>query len=97
MGISYGFVFTILPSIVSSIWGLPNFGRNFGALTYAALFGTPIFSYLFAFVSASHAKKGQDFCTGMKCWETTFWVCATTSCMAFVASLFLWKTWKGRL
>ncbi|GLB35054.1 putative MFS general substrate transporter [Lyophyllum shimeji] len=55
-GINYGAVFTILPSIVSSGWGPPNLGRNFGFLTYAPFIGTPLFSYLYAFVSAANTR-----------------------------------------
>jgi len=101
-GIAYGSVFTVLPSIVSSVWGLANLGRNFGIITYAPFIGTPTFSYLYAFVAAAHVKKdspntGDGICKGVNCWQLTF---ATTAAAAVVSSLFsvvLWRRWKGRV
>lgn len=81
------------PSIVSSIWGRTDFGRNFGMITYAPFIGTPLFSYLYAFVSA-HNNVGGGVCIGVTCWSLTFWVGTGTSLLAFVASFFLWRRWK---
>ncbi|TFY79997.1 hypothetical protein EWM64_g4020 [Hericium alpestre] len=71
-GVAYGTTFTILPSVVSSVWGSTNLGRNFGVLTYAPFLGTPLFSYLYAFISASRSS-GEGVCTGVACWRLTFW------------------------
>jgi len=92
-GAAYGATFTILPSIVSSIWGTSNFGRNFGIITYAPLIGTPLFSYLYAFVS-SHNNVGGGVCIGVTCWSPTFWVSTGASLLSFVASILLWRRWK---
>jgi len=93
-GAAYGITFTILPSIVSTIWGSRDFGRNFGILTYAPFFGTPLFSYLYAFVS-EHNNVGAGVCTGSACWSSTFWVITGTSLLSCVASTFLWRRWTG--
>ncbi|KAF8628413.1 hypothetical protein AX15_003935 [Amanita polypyramis BW_CC] len=66
VGTSYGAVFTVLPSIVSAIWGTRDLGRNFGILMLATFTGTSIFSYLYAFVSESHSKHGT-ICIGRCC------------------------------
>ena len=95
-GIAYGSVFTALPGIVSSVWGLSNLGRNFGIITYAPFIGTPFFSYLYAFVSASHATDGE-VCKGTQCWRLTFAVTTIASLSAFVVSIVLWRRWKGRV
>ncbi len=81
------------PTIVSSIWGNCNFGRNFGIITYAPLIGTPLFSYLYAFVSA-HNNVGGGVCIGVTCWSLTFWVSTGASLLSFVASILLWRRWK---
>ena len=81
------------PSIVSSIWGSCDFGRNFGMITYAPFIGTPLFSYLYAFVSA-HNNVGGGVCIGVTCWSLTFWVSTGASLLAFVTSIFLWRRWK---
>jgi hypothetical protein len=82
------------PSIVYTIWGQRDFGRNFGILTYAPFFGTPIFSYLYAFVS-DHNHVGVGVCTGVACWSSTFWVITGASLLSCVASTLLWRRWAG--
>jgi len=97
-GISYGITFTILPSLVSSIWGLSNLGRNFGIMTYAPFVGTPLFSYLYAFVSAGHTDSDQgSVCKGVECWQLTFWVGFAGALVALCGSAMLWRQWKGRV
>ncbi|KAG9226412.1 hypothetical protein CCMSSC00406_0003291 [Pleurotus cornucopiae] len=96
IGMSYGTIFTLLPSILSAIWGVPSLGRNFGALTYAPFIGTPIFSYLYAFVSAKQSVGG-GLCIGTSCWIPTFWTSFVSLSVALLATLYLWKAWKGHL
>ena len=95
-GIGYSAVFTVLPSILSSIWGLPNLGRNFGIMMYAPFVGNPLFSYVYAFVSEAHAG-GNGVCRGRECWQTTFSFALGMSIVAFGISLELWRRWKDRL
>jgi len=97
-GIAYGCAFTILPSLVSSIWGLSNLGRNYGIMTYAPFLGTPSFSYLYAFISdAGSASSLDGVCRGTACWTLTFEVSALAATLACVTSVYLWRAWKGRV
>lgn len=34
IGISYGGIFTLAPTVVSVVWGVSGFGRNWGVLTF---------------------------------------------------------------
>ncbi|KAL5490294.1 hypothetical protein ACEPAI_5127 [Sanghuangporus weigelae] len=95
-GIAYGGFFTALPGIVSGVWGLSNLGRNFGVITYAPFLGTPIFSYLYAFVAAAHADS-KGVCVGLECWRLTFGVAIGSAALSMVLSLILWCRWKGRV
>lgn len=85
------------PSLVSAVWGLHNLGRNYGILTYAPFLGTPVFSYLYAFVAAGHAPADGGVCTGVHCWRTTFEVSGVVATLALAATLWLWKAWKGKV
>ena len=94
------------PSIVSAIWGMHNLGRNFGVITYAPFIGTPLFSYLYAFVSASHAQHSSgdglvmgesNVCKGAECWQLTFIVSFLTSSAGLLVSFVLWAKWRGRV
>ncbi|TFK76555.1 MFS general substrate transporter [Pluteus cervinus] len=96
IGAGYGATFTVLPSIIRAIWGEANLGRNFGIVTYAPFVGTPLFSYLYAFISSSHMQV-DDLCRGTACWSVTFTVCIGTSLLAFGASCLLRRRWEGRL
>ncbi|KAI6140801.1 MFS general substrate transporter [Pisolithus tinctorius] len=96
-GIAYGCVFTILPSLVSSIWGIHNLGRNYGILIYAPFLGTPVFSYLYAFVAVEHTPADGGVCMGVRCWRATFEVSGVAAALAFVATLWLWKAWRGKV
>ncbi|KAI9065126.1 MFS general substrate transporter [Trametes sanguinea] len=97
IGIAYGSTFTVLPGVLSSIWGLPNLGRNFGIISYTAFVGTTIFSYLYAFIAERHVPPGENACIGVGCWQSTFWISAATSLVACCSALVLWKKWKHRV
>lgn len=34
VGIGYGGIFTLAPTVVSVVWGIGGFGRNWGILTF---------------------------------------------------------------
>ncbi|OBZ75977.1 putative transporter MCH1 [Grifola frondosa] len=96
-GIVYGTIFTMLPGILSSIWGLPNLGRNFGTISYTAFVGTTIFSYLYAFVAAQHVGSGEGACKGVQCWRLTFWMSTGAALTAALCSFVLWRKWRARV
>ncbi|KIY50968.1 MFS general substrate transporter [Fistulina hepatica ATCC 64428] len=95
-GIVYGTTFTVIPSLLASIWGRANVGRNFGLISYAPFAGTPIFSYLYAFVADWHTD-GDGLCRGTSCWRATFLGTGGAATFACLCSVFLWIRWKGRV
>lgn len=95
-GIAYGSAFTILPSLVSSTWGIENLGRNFGILTYAPFLGTPAFSYFYAFNAASHSSDGV-VCKGVECWSTTFSLYTVIAIAACGVTGYLWRSWRDQV
>ncbi|KIM29113.1 hypothetical protein M408DRAFT_329119 [Serendipita vermifera MAFF 305830] len=96
-GIAYGGSFTVAPSIVGSLWLGPSAGRNFGLITYAPFIGTPLFSYLYAFISSSYQLEDGAVCTGTRCWRKTFWITSATSVLAFILTLILLKRRRDRV
>lgn len=104
VGASYGTTFTILPGILSAIYGPANLGRNFGIISYAPFVGTTIFSYLYAFlanrassVSGEPVSSDGDVCRGPHCWQTTFSICIAALAFAGGVSTVLWRRWRGRV
>ncbi|KAJ7685074.1 MFS general substrate transporter [Mycena polygramma] len=95
-GIAYGATFTVLPSIIASVWGTHRAGRNFGIVVYAPLTGTTVFSSLYAFISDSAYHTPTDgICRGSSCWRTTFRIAGGLQVVAILWSLILWRGWKG--
>lgn len=75
----------------------PSAGRNFGIVTYAPFIGTPLFSYLYAFVSASYQSEDGSVCTGTRCWRKTFWITTATTIIAFSLTLILLRRRRDRV
>ncbi|KAF9483901.1 MFS general substrate transporter [Pholiota conissans] len=96
-GLSYSATFTVIPSLLSSLWGLQHLGRNFGFMMYAPFTGTPIFSYIYASISASHTEVGETICKGRSCWELTFSFSIITSIFSILISFMLWKRWRNKI
>lgn len=89
-GASYGAVFTVLPSIIASLWLERDAGRNFGLIMYAPFMGTPTFSYLYAF-GAMQQNDGDGICQGVKCWRGTFAIASAAMVFTFALIAMLWK------
>lgn len=96
-GLSYSTVFTVLPGLISSLWGINNIGRNFGIMMYAPFTGTPLFSYMYALISASHKEEGETICRGRPCWQLTFYLAIVASCISLFNSIILWRRWRGKI
>jgi MFS family permease len=98
-GASYGMMWTIVPGLVSSMWGARNAARNFGAISYAPFVGTPLFTYLYAYISdrGRGVGDGGAICEGTHCWRDTFVVCAGAACLATLTSVGLWRKFKSQL
>ncbi|KAI5804121.1 putative transporter MCH1 [Peziza echinospora] len=59
MGAGYGAVFTLAPTIVSVVWGVENFGTNWGIITVTPAVGATAFGLIFA-VCYDNAAKIQN-------------------------------------
>ncbi|KAJ4488067.1 major facilitator superfamily domain-containing protein [Lentinula aciculospora] len=94
-GITYGAVFTVLPGVTCSIWGIRNLARNFGIITYSPFIGTTFYSYVYALTVAQHSPEGAA-CQGKICWERTFYFCLGSCLAALAITAILWRDWSGR-
>jgi len=98
VGVAYGMMWTVLPTLVKSIWGDEHFGRTFGMMAYAAFFGTSLFTGLFAYNVEHHKTEpgnGNERCIGSKCWRTTFQVCSVILLVAVLSVSGLWRRWRA--
>ncbi|ORY56157.1 major facilitator superfamily domain-containing protein [Pseudomassariella vexata] len=102
VGAGYGAVFSLTPIIVTMIWGVENFGTNFGIIAVFPAIGSTMWGLTYSAVYQMGAKKppsmtdGADddvFCYGEQCYSSTFW--AMTFSIWIGCGMILW-TWKGR-
>ncbi|KAI2632357.1 putative transporter MCH1 [Hypoxylon sp. NC1633] len=102
IGAGYGAVFSLMPIIVTMIWGVENFGTNFGIIALTPAVGSTMWGLIYSAVYQAGARdspslaEGSDddiFCYGQKCYSSTFW--AMTASVWVGAIMVLWA-WKGR-
>jgi MFS family permease len=102
IGAGYGAVFSLTPIIITMIWGVENFGTNFGIVAVTPAIGNTIWGLIYsadyqngAANSPSSLEGGDDdvFCYGKQCYASTYW--AMTICIWVGALMILWA-WKGR-
>ncbi|OBT94223.1 putative transporter mch1 [Pseudogymnoascus verrucosus] len=99
IGAGYGAVFSITPIIISVIWGVENFGTNWGIVAVVPALGATVWGVVYSSVYQWAAGKGgvEDrdtdvLCYGRGCYETTFWAMAGSVWLACL--LWAWA-WKG--
>ncbi|KAI0381539.1 putative transporter MCH1 [Hypomontagnella monticulosa] len=99
IGAGYGAVFSLTPIIVTMIWGVENFGTNFGILALTPAIGSTMWGLIYSAVYQAGARDSPSsaeedvFCYGQKCYASAFW--AMTICIWIGTVMVLWA-WKGR-
>lgn len=101
VGFGYGAFFSLTPIIITIIWGVENFGTNFGIVAVTPAVGTTMWGLIYSTEYQKGARNSpllangsEDvFCHGKQCYTATFW--AMTVSIWIGCSLFLWA-WKGK-
>ena len=96
VGAGYGSVFSLIPIIVSVVWGVQNFATNWGIVAVVPAAGAAIWGAVYSAVyqdGASRSGGQEELCWGKQCYQTTFWAMAVTSVVGIV--LWAWA-WRGR-
>ena len=104
VGLGYGAVFSLTPIIVSVVWGVQNFGTNWGIVAVVPAAGAAIWGAVYsavyqAGVDDSHLRADggeEQFCYGERCYQSTFWGMAVASWVAVLLWSFAWRGWKRR-
>ncbi|KAF2637102.1 MFS monocarboxylic acid transporter [Massarina eburnea CBS 473.64] len=101
IGAGYGAVFSLTPIVVSVVWGVENFGTNWGILAMTPAAGATIWGAVYATVYQKGASNGESgierdpqdvLCHGKSCYAPTFWAMAVSVWMAM--GLWAWA-WRG--
>jgi hypothetical protein len=107
VGAGYGAVFSLTPIIITVIWGVENFGTNWGIVAIFPALGSTMWGLIYSAVYQAGARKpppaavGGDgngpaddiFCYGTQCYAPTFWAMAVS---VWTACLLVLWAWKGR-
>ncbi|PVI02032.1 MFS general substrate transporter [Periconia macrospinosa] len=101
IGAGYGAVFSLTPIVVSVVWGVENFGTNWGILATTPAVGATLWGAIYAAVYQKGANNGEPgietdpsdvLCYGKSCYATTFWAMAVSVWVAM--GLWMWA-WRG--
>ncbi|KAF2267088.1 MFS general substrate transporter [Lojkania enalia] len=101
IGAGYGAVFSLTPIVVSVVWGVENFGTNWGILAMTPAAGATVWGAIYATVyqraadSSEYGIQKSDndvLCYGRKCYAPTFWAMAI--CVWIACVLWAWA-WRG--
>ena len=105
VGAGYGAVFSLTPIIITMIWGVENFGTNFGIVALTPALGAVVWGAIYSAVYQAGAAAGvvdpssrdaaddDVFCYGKQCYSSTFWAMTIS---AWVGALMVLWAWKGR-
>ncbi|KAF2968031.1 hypothetical protein GQX73_g5545 [Xylaria multiplex] len=103
IGAGYGAVFSLTPIIITMIWGVENFGTNFGIIGVTPALGSVIWGIVYSAVYQAGARNSalleggetvdDVFCYGKQCYAPTFW--AMTVSIWIGAFMIIWA-WKGK-
>ena len=102
VGLGYGAIFSLTPIIVSVVWGVQNFGTNWGIVAVVPAGGAAIWGAIYSAVyqsgvDNSHLRSDgeeEQMCYGLKCYEATFWAMAASSWVAIALWVWAWRRWR---
>lgn len=101
IGAGYGAAFSLTPICVSVIWGVENFGTNWGIVAMFPAFGATVWGLIYSGVyqwaadrstEASESPSADVLCYGAMCYAPTFWAMAV--CVWLACGMWFWA-WKG--
>lgn len=101
VGLGYGAVFSLTPIIVSVVWGVQNFGTNWGIVAVVPAAGAALWGAIYAAVYDGAASDGgrsgaERLCYGAGCYAPTFWAMVAFSWAAIALWVVAWRGWRRR-
>ncbi|KAL6708460.1 putative monocarboxylate transporter mch1 [Coniothyrium glycines] len=108
IGSGYGAVFSLTPIVVSVVWGVENFGTNWGILAVTPAAGATFWSAVYATMYQKAAADSDPsierdpedvLCYGKHCYAPTFWAMTISVWAAMAFWLWAWRGpggWKRR-
>ncbi|KXJ86774.1 major facilitator superfamily domain-containing protein [Microdochium bolleyi] len=104
VGAGYGAVFSVTPIIITMIWGVENFGTNFGIIALTPAVGSTMWGLIYSsayqagantnppLVSPADGSLEADiFCHGTQCYAGPFWAMTIATWVGVLMVLWAWK------
>ncbi|GJJ69748.1 hypothetical protein EMPS_02096 [Entomortierella parvispora] len=90
VGLGYGSVFGVAPTIVSEWFGVSNFGTNWGWISIAPAIGGQVFNLVFGSLYDREAQHEHTLeCFGVECFHTSFALGAFSSFVGVATLIYL--------
>ncbi|KAF7165071.1 hypothetical protein CNMCM6106_001349 [Aspergillus hiratsukae] len=100
VGLGYGSTFSLVPIIISVVWGVENFGTNWGIVAMVPAAGAAMWGVVYSrgYQDATDGGNGSadGQCHGWRCYG--FWAvgCTLSVWVAVVAWTLAWSAWRRR-
>ena len=94
IGAGYGAVFSLVPIIISVVWGVENFGTNWGIVAMVPAFGAALWGMVYSGVY-QYAAHGKSRCFGAACYAPTFWAMSISVWIACCLWIYAWRGPRG--
>ena len=96
LGLGYGAAFSLVPIIVSVVWGAENFATNWGIVAMMPAPGAAIWSLVYSvgYETAAKNKQGTPGCFGARCFDGWGYGCAISVGVSLVCFATAWRSWR---
>lgn len=97
-GLAYGTTFSIFPIIVSVVWGVQNFGTNYGIICMVPAGGATVWSAVYSAIYQRGVapEAGENLCYGYTCYGATFLAMMISSLVAVGLWVYAWRGWRQK-
>ena len=94
VGITNGAAFALVPIIISVVWGVQNFGTNWGIVAMMPAAGATVWSAVYSVAYERGVKEGDEgLCYGSRCFAPT--AAGMAGAVFLATALWTWA-WRGR-
>lgn len=101
LGLGYGAIFSLVPIIISVVWGVENFATNWGVVAMVPAAGAAVWSIVYSVGYESALRNGGGgggqrgkVCQGKGCFEGWAWGCAGSVLLAMVLFWRAGRMWR---
>jgi MFS family permease len=100
LGFGYGACFSLVPIIISVVWGVENFATNWGVVAMMPAGGAAVWSVVYSAAYSNASRRETDTaegeCHGYSCFGIWAWGCAASVALAIACWCVAWRVWRNR-